>query len=124
VVTYEQKANERREESQEYHTEGITAQRKAQEIHDRAQSILDTVENYAVVAQKARQESQTSVKDASDLTTFHQSRIDYAENIAQSLHSSHNSSSSLVFLAEKIENHAEEENNVSHIAVQHELTTV
>ncbi len=105
---------EHRDESQKYHTQALTAKHEAQEIHQRAGNILDTVQNYRVVAEQARQQSQKSIEDASELTTFHQSRIDYATNRAQSLHLSYNSSSSLVTLAEKVENHAREENEVSH----------
>jgi hypothetical protein len=93
----------------------VTARHEAQEIHERARNILDTVENYGVVVEQAKQQSQKSIQDASELTAFHQSRIDYASNIAQSLHSSYNSSHSLVVLAEKVENHAKEENDVSYL---------
>ena len=105
---------ENRDESQKYCTQALTAKHEAQEIHQRAKNILDTVQNYRGVAEQARQQSQKSIEDASELTTFHQSRIDYATNTAQALHSSYNSSSSLVTLAEKVENHAREENEVSH----------
>ncbi|CAB4013398.1 Hypothetical predicted protein, partial [Paramuricea clavata] len=110
VRTSEQQASEHLAESQKYHTQAVTAIHEAQEIHERAGNILDTVENYGVVAEQAKQQSQKSIQDANELTAFHQSRIDYASNIAQSLHSSHNSSHSLVVLAEKVENHAKEEN--------------
>ena len=102
------------DESQKYFTKAVTARREAQEIAEHAQKILHTVENYGAVAAEVNQKSQKSIQEASELTTFHQSRIDYATSISQSLSSSYNSSQSLVALARKVENHAKEENEVSY----------
>ena len=102
------------DESQKYFTKAVTARREAQEIEEHARKILHTVENYGAVAAEVNQKSQKSIQEASELTTFHQSRIDYATSISQSLSSSYNSSQSLVALARKVENHAKEENEVSY----------
>ena len=114
VRTAEQQSNMHLDESQKYFTKAVTARREAQEIEEHARKILHTVENYGAVAAEVNQKSQKSIQEASELTNFHQSRIDYATSISQSLSSSYNSSQSLVALARKVQNHAKEENEVSY----------
>ncbi|XP_028394883.1 uncharacterized protein LOC114519027 [Dendronephthya gigantea] len=50
-----------------------------------------------------------ALQDATELTAFYQSKIEYAGNVSQSLHSSYNSSHSLVSLAKEIEENARRE---------------
>ena len=112
VGTSEQQAGEHLSQSQKYQTQAVTALRESLEIEDHAKKILHTVENYEVVAEQARTQAQKFVQDASELTQFHRSKIDYAVNISQSLESSYNRSHSLSALAEEAENHARKENEV------------
>lgn len=86
---------------------------KAQRIQERASQILDTIKNYKTVAQRAEQMSEMSIQDATQLTVFYQLRVEFALNVSKSLHSSYNSSDSLVGLAEKLEEHARQDKEVS-----------
>ena len=92
----------------------MAAKREAKEIEEHARKILDTMENYRTISKETNQQSQRSLQEANELTSFHQSRIDYAATVSQSLYSSDNSSQSLIVLARNVEKHALDENAVSY----------
>ena len=110
----EQKSNAHLAQSQKFHAEAVTARREAKEIEEHARKILDTMENYRTISKETNQQSQRSIQEANELTSFHQSRIDYAATVSQSLYSSYNSSQSLIVLARNVEKHARDENGVSY----------
>ena len=114
VRASEKQSNAHLAQSQKFHAEAVAAKREAKEIEEHARKILDTMENYRTISKETNQQSQRSIQEANELTSFHESRIDYAVTVSQSLYPSYNSSPSLIVLARNVEKHARDESGVSY----------
>ena len=108
----ERNASERYSESRKSHADATRVVQQAEQIHQHSRNILETMQNYAVVAEQAELKSQKSLNYSSELTRLHQSGIEFAANVTRALQSSYNSSRDLMEVGENVKTHASEENEV------------